>query len=226
MHKKSTVNVIMPVYNEEKTAYGIIKRVLRQKMVDRLIIVYRVSNDDTLNEIKRAIKGCKKCEIIKKGFTKGYSLKLGLKKVKNGIVIIQDADEEYYPEDYGRLLDAISDSSPVFGYRTVNFGHGYPLGIFANKVHTAMFNLLFGQSVKDINTCYMVFKIEMLKGATLKQDGWEINEEIAAVLAKKGYRIKNVPIRYKGRKYSEGKKIGARAAVDNLLFIIKSRFVS
>lgn len=225
MHIRDRVNVIMPIYNEEKTAYKMIKRVLKQDVVDRLIIVYRISEDNTYNEIKRAIIGCTKCTLLinrtKRG--KGYSVRMGIKNAKRGIVIIQDADEEYYPEDYKNLLNALSEDSPVFGYRTVNYGHGYALGIFANRVHTLLFNLLFHQSVKDINTGYKVFEIGMLKNKILKENGWELDAEIATTLAKNGYKIKNVPIRYKGRTYDEGKKIGPKAAINFIFFIIKQR---
>ncbi len=226
MYKNEPVSILMPVYEEEKTVYKIIKRVLRQPMVDRLLIVYRKSKDRTLSEIKRAIAGSRKCEIIinPTNLGKGYSVRLALKRVGDGIVLIQDADEEYYPEDYGKLLAGVSANYPVFGYRNLNAGAAYRLGKAASNLHTILFNLLFNQKVKDFNVGYKLFKVDMLKGKELRQNGWELDAEIAVTLAKNGYTIKNVPIRYKGRTYEEGKKIGPRAAISMAMFIFASRF--
>jgi glycosyltransferase involved in cell wall biosynthesis len=226
MYKDKTLNVIMPVYNEGKTAYSIITRVLSQRSVDRLIIVYDKSTDNTLAEIKRAIAGSKKAMLIysDKKLGKGHAVKEGMKEVKKGLVLIQDADEEYYPEDYHKLLEALDNGHPVFGRRAEYLGHSYMLGIAAARVHTILFNALYGQSLKDINTCYKLFDVSMLKGMKFKEDGWAIDHEIATRLAKNGYNIIEVPIRYKGRTFEEGKKVGPKAALDDVVYLIKARF--
>ncbi|MCL5092096.1 MAG: glycosyltransferase family 2 protein [Candidatus Marsarchaeota archaeon] len=227
MYKGEAVNVIMPVYNEGNTVYNIIKRVLKQKSVDTLIIIYDKSSDNTLSEIKRALAGAgRKATIVysdvKKG--KGHAVRLGIERIKGGIVIIQDADDEYYPEDYGKMLASLSDKNPVFGYRKINNGHKYLLGELATQAHTLTFNLLYGQKLKDINAAYKVFKLSMLHGERLRQDGWELDPEIAVKLSKNGYAIRSISIRYKGRTFSEGKKIGVSGAVGILAYIIKARF--
>ena len=226
MDKNVEVSVIMPVYNEGKTAYSIITRVLGQSGVGRLIIVYDKSTDNTLDEIKRAIGKSERAILVysKEKLGKGHAVKEGMERVKNGPVLIQDADEEYYPEDYPKLLDGFDGKNPIFGRRTENSGHSYILGRAAAKFHTILFNVLYGQSLKDINTCYKLFDVSMLKGRKLRENGWAIDHEIAIRLAKNGYKIKEVPIRYKGRTYEEGKKIGASGAIADLLYIIKARF--
>ncbi len=226
MYKNMKFNVIMPVYNEGKTAYSIITRVLKQESVDRLIIVYDKSTDNTLEEINRAIKGSNRALLINSDerLGKGHAVKLGMEHVKDGLVLIQDADEEYYPEDYPKLLEAFDGTQPVWGRRSKNTGHSYMLGNAASQLHTAVFNILYRQSIKDSNTCYKLFEVSMLKGSKLKENGWEIDHEIATRLAKNGYKIKEVPIRYKGRTFSEGKKVGPSAAIGDLIYLIKSRF--
>ncbi len=229
MYKGEAVNVIMPVYNEGNTVYNIIKRVLKQKPVDTLIIIYDKSADNTLSEIKKALAGAgKKAMLIysdvKKG--KGHAVRLGIEHIKGGIVIIQDADDEYCPEDYRKMLASLSDKNPVFGYRKINNGHKYLLGGLATHVHTLAFNLLYGQKLKDINAAYKIFKLGMLHGEKLRQDGWELDPEIAVKLSKNGYAIRSVSIRYKGRTFSEGKKIGVSGAIGILAYIIKARFSS
>ncbi len=222
-----TVSVIMPVYNEERTAYRIIRRVLAQRDVGRLLIVYDTrSTDNTLREIRRAIKGEGRAMLLSKRLRgKGSNIRLGLEHVKSGAIIIQDADEEYYPEDYPKLVRELRNGQPVFGYRTIVFGndYNYRLGALVNNMTTSLFNLLFRQSVRDVNVCYKLFTKEMLSGRELDENGFAIEIEIAASLAKNGYRIRNVPIRYKGRTWREGKKIGFADGANLFLAIVKER---
>ena len=218
----------MPVHNEEATVFRVIRRVLRQRSVDRLIIVYDKSTDNTLSQIRKAMKGNgNRCILVKshEKLGKGHAVREGLNKVgENDIVIIQDADEEYYPEDYPKLLQAYGNGNPVFGLRKRNTGHRYLLGEFVSKVHTVTFNVLYGQDLKDINAAYKVFSLHMLKDHKLKQDGWPFDQELATRFAKNGYRIKQVSVRYKGRTFEEGKKIGAAGAIQDFFFIIADRF--
>ncbi len=228
MHGNDEVTVIMPIYNEGKTAYSIITRVLAQPMVDKLLVVYDESSDNTLDEIKRAMASDKnsRCTLIMsdRKMGKGYAVRQGMVQTTNGIVIIQDADEEYCPEDYGKLLGALTDIHPVFGNRPRNEGKRYLMGVLATRVHTVVFNVLYGQSICDMNAAYKIFKVSMLKGRELRQNRWQIDPEIATVLAKNGYKIVSVDIRYKGRTFEEGKKISAKDGIDNLIYIIRQRF--
>ncbi len=229
MSARRGFSVIMPVYNEERTSHRIIRRVLARKEVDRLIIVYDTrSSDGTLPEIARAIKGDGRVLLLKRRLHgKGSNIRLGIGRVRSGPIIIQDADEEYYPEDYPKLLRELRNGQPVFGYRRLAYGrdYGYRLGNVVNRVTSSAFDLLFGQRVRDVNVCYKAFTKEMLGGRRLDEDGFTIEIEIAAALAKNGYRIANVPIRYNGRSWEEGKKIAWRDGVALFLAVFKERLL-
>lgn len=228
MYNNQSVVVILPAYNEGPTIYKIIRRVLKQRIADRILVVDDGSADNTVKEAKRAAETAThtvKLIRIRQNMGKGHAVRRAIRAVNpDDILILQDADEEYYPEDYKKLLNAFDGSGPVFGYRERNTGNQYALALFANNVHTWVFNTLYGQSIRDVNVCYKVFTRSMLKGRTLTQNGFAIEEELAVTLAKNGYKIQEVPIRYKGRTFGEGKKIGAKAAIEDLLFLIGSRF--
>jgi glycosyltransferase involved in cell wall biosynthesis len=228
MYKNERLNVIMPVYNEEKTLREIVKRVLAQKTVDRLIIIDDHSKDGSLKIIKELSKKNLKISYLANNVNrgKGFSVRRGLSLVTDGIVMIQDADLEYYPEDYSKLLPKLDNNTIVLGTRMrgQKTGHEYQLAKLANAALTSTFNLLYGKDLTDINTCYKLFKKKMLNGIPLKEDGFLIEPEILIGLVKKGYSIAEVDIRYKGRTYDEGKKITAKDGFMQELFMIEKRF--
>jgi len=228
MHKNERVNVIMPVYNEERTVSEVIGRVLAQDFVDVLIAIDDGSKDGSREIIKNASEKNKKIKLLvnEKNSGKGFSVRKGLSEVTEGIVIIQDADLEYYPEDYRKLLGRLDDNTIVLGTRMrgKQTGHEYRLAKLANAGITLEFNILYGRRLTDVNTCYKVFKKEMLDGVELKENGFLIEPEILVDLAKKGCNMEEVDIRYKGRKYEEGKKLTAKDGIDQVLFLLKRRF--
>lgn len=226
MYKNLTVNVIMPVHNEEKTVKEIIERVLALPVVDRLIIINDNSGDHSPEIIKGLAKRDKRISYLSNNANKGkgYSVRRALKEVEKGIVIIQDADLEYYPEDYKKLLPKLADDTIVLGTRMrgVKTGHEYKLAKFANYCLTETFNILYGRRLTDINTCYKLFKKEMLDGITLREDGFLIEPELLIGLVKKGYKVVEVDVRYKGRTYDEGKHITAADGLDQMLYMVKN----
>jgi glycosyltransferase involved in cell wall biosynthesis len=227
MYKSERVNVIMPVYNEEKTISEIIKKVLEQKIVDRLIIVDDGSKDGSLERIKQAAKNDRRITyfINERNSGKGFSVRRGLAAVKEGIVIIQDADLEYYPDDYIKLVSKVKDDTAVFGTRIrKRSGHGYRMAKIANDVLTSTFDVLYGRDLTDINTCYKVFKRKMIRDSELDKNDFLLDPQILVTLVKKGYKIVEVDIKYKGRSYEEGKRINAMDGIKQGLFLIKSRF--
>ncbi len=228
MYKNERVSVIMPVYNEERTVSEIIKRVLAQRAVDQLIIINDGSRDRSDAIIRSIAKREKRVKYISHSENrgKGNAVKAGLAAVDKGVIIIQDADLEYYPEDYPGLLAATAPDTAVFGTRTKgeHSGHHYQLARFANAFSTSLFNLLYSERISDLNTCYKVFRKEMLDGVKLKEEKFLLDMELSVTFSKKGYAIREVKIRYKGRTYDEGKKITVRDGIEQILYIITSRF--
>ncbi|MGI0100893.1 MAG: glycosyltransferase family 2 protein [Candidatus Micrarchaeaceae archaeon] len=226
--KGEQISVIMPVYNESKTLPEIMKRVLAQRAVDRLIIINDHSSDKSQNIIDGAAGSDRRITAIANEANrgKGYSVRKGLELVDGGIVIIQDADLEYSPEDYAALFDAVKDDTFVLGTRMRKTHKGYKFAPsrMANLLLTGLFDIVYQRRISDINTCYKVFRFDMIKGVDLKQDGFLIDIEILSGLLKKGYKVREVDITYKIRSFKEGKKIGARDAIEQAFYIISSRF--
>lgn len=222
------VNVIMPAYNEERTLDEVIRRVLAQRSVDRLLIIDDHSRDGSLSIMKRWAKRDRRVGWLsnRENRGKGYSIRRGFAAVRDGIIIIQDADTEYYPEDYGKLLGSFGGGSVVYGTRMIgrNTGHNYAMAKLANAFLTRLFNTLYRQRITDLNTCYKVFSKEMLSGITLKSDGFLIEPELSIKLSKKGYRIREVRVRYRGRTYAEGKKIKASDGIRQIFYMVAERF--
>lgn len=227
MYNGEKVNILMPVYNEERTLEEVVKRVLAQKEVDKLIIVDDHSKDGSAEIISRLAKKDKRIESFSnpQNMGKGFSVRKALGHVKDGIIIIQDADKEYYPEDYPKMLAALGKDTVVYGTRMVtkNPGHHYKAAKLANAVITSLFNTLYRQRITDVNTCYKIFRKEMLDGVKLREDRFLIEPEISIALAKKGYRIREVRIRYAGRTYAEGKKIRASDGIAQAFYIVRRR---
>jgi len=224
---KETVNVIIPMYNEEKTVGEVLRRVLSQKIVDSVVVVDDCSKDASVEIVAGVARKNGAVHLLrnKQNMGKGYAVRRGIEHVKDGVIIIQDADLEYYPEDYPKLLKAGGKNAVIFGTRMLgeNTGHKYVLAKLANAGLTSMFNLLFGKSITDVNTCYKIFRKSMLRGGKLTADGFMIDYDIAITLAKRGYDFVEVPIRYKGRTYEQGKKIKTSDAIKGAAYIIARR---
>jgi len=228
MYKGERVSIVMPVYNEEKTVETIVRRVLAQKFVDEIIAVDDGSKDSSLEKLRKLQSTNSKIKLLmnKVNRGKGAAIIKGIAHVKDGIIIIQDADLEYFPEDYPKLLKASESNEVVFGNRMQrrNMGHEYVLARWGNKLVSRLFSVLYGQRVDDINTCYKLFRKKDLSGIRLKEQGFIIEEELAVAFAKKGIKIANVPIRYKGRTFEEGKKINFIDGIKGVLYVLVNAF--
>ena len=224
MESARKISVIMPVYNEERTLKQVLDRVLKQDCVSRLIVIDD-SSDSSPEIMRKRMEKDSRITLIhnKRPMGKGNALITGIKKVKGGLVLIQDADAEYFPEDYPRLLDKVGPKNAVFGSRILgrDVGHQYRLARMANVVMSATFSFLFGHRITDIYTCFKLFDRKMVDPGRLKQRDFRIETEIAAQIVRNGYDIEEVPIRYNGRTYEEGKKIGATDGIRGLFYIIK-----
>ena len=226
INKQSKVSIIMPCFNEEHTIEEIIKRVLRQKCVGELIIVDDGSTDGTLRNIRK-IKN-KKIILKKnqKNFGKGYSVRLGIEVARFPIIGIQDADLEYNPKDYEKLIRPIisMNADVVYGsrFRTIEatrllyFSH-----YLANKFLTFLTNIFTNLNLSDMETCLKFFKASAIKSVVLKENTFTIEAELTIKLALKKFIFYEVPVTYIGRRYSEGKKIKFKDGILAIICIFK-----
>ncbi len=217
------LDVIMPVYNELATVRAIADRVLARSEVGRLIAVDDGSADGTgaeLSDLARADgRVLVLCHPVNRG--KGAAIRTGLAHVEADAVVIQDADLEYDPGQYGALLAPIEagEADVVYGSRYIDGGvpEGQGLSAYlANRILTFVSNRLTGLALTDMETCYKCLSREAARGLVLDEDRFGIEPEITARIAQAGFRVREVPIRYRGRDRASGKKIGPRDALDAL----------
>ena len=230
------LSVIIPVYNEEKTIAEIIKRVKAVNLKKEIIIVEDGSTDKTreiLEEIVRQKDSSNEIKLIsrlqKSG--KGEAIRTGLKYVTGDIVIIQDADLEYNPNDYHRLIKPIAEGEVlvVYGSRVLgkNPKPNSPsrwLFYLGGRSLSVLTNLLYRTKITDEPTCYKVFKTTLLRSLNLKCKGFEFCPEVTAKIAKRGIEIKEIPICTTSRTLKEGKKIRLRDWFVAVWTLTKYRF--
>ncbi|MBS3176618.1 glycosyltransferase family 2 protein [Candidatus Woesearchaeota archaeon] len=231
------LSIIIPVYNEVQTIKEIIEKVdaLPLENVEKEIIVVDDCSRDGTREVLKKL-GSKKIKILfhEKNKGKGGALKTGLKEITGDIVIFQDADLEYDIKDYPRLIKPIVEGKTdvVYGSRFLNkkpklFGTGrefIPLHYIGNKFLTTLTNILYFAKISDMDTCYTIFRSKILKELKLDSDNFDITPEITAKILKKGIKIHEIPITYKGRDHSEGKKINWKDGISAAWALIKYRF--
>lgn len=211
---KNGVSLIIPVLNEEKTIATIINRCSTQSTVKQLVIVNDGSTDNTrsiLNKISKKNNAKLLITVLhhESNLGKGAAIKTGLTKVLGKYVMVQDADLEYSPDEIKYLFNEAEKvkNGIVFGTRAHHKKKGYILAQLGNWYLNLMFNLLFDYNLTDSYTCYKLIPKKIWQQLDLKSNGFEIDAELVAKLGMHGYKIKEVPISYFPRKYSEGKKI-------------------
>jgi glycosyltransferase involved in cell wall biosynthesis len=222
------LSVVMPVFNERETIEEIIRRVLAVTMRIELIVVDDVSTDGT-SEILERLQ-------LELGFVllrqprnggKGSALRRGFTAVTGDLVIIQDADLEYSPEEFPELTGLICSgrADVVFGSRFLGRHRVFLLTHYlGNRLLTFIANVLYNTMLTDMETCYKVMRTDVLRSMELRSDGFGIEPEITAKVFKRRYRVYEVPISYDGRGYDEGKKITWRDGVVALWVLLKYRF--
>ena len=225
------ISVIIPCYNEAKTIELIVDKVLAVKQYDiEIIIVDDFSNDGTTEILKTKLTSkIRKILYNEKNFGKGYCIRKGIEKSNGDIILIQDADLEYNPQDYHKLLNPIlnGDADVVFGSRFLGGEEKRVLFFWhslANKILTLISNMCSDINLTDMETCYKVFKSSLIKKIELKENRFGFEPEITAKIAKLKPKIYEVGISYHGRTYEEGKKIGLKDAFNALKCIIKYNF--
>ncbi len=234
-----TLSIIIPVYNEEKTVKDVIEKVqsikLNYEIKKELIIVNDGSKDSTDKVLQKIIKEYDNIKYTKhnKNQGKGAAIRTAISNCDGDIILIQDSDLEYNPEDYNNLLKPIIENkaSVVYGSRFLKtklklFGKNktlHPSHYFGNKLLTLLTSLLFRQKITDMETGYKVFKSSVIKNIKLEANRFEIEPEITSKIMKSKYQIYEVPISFNPRKFEEGKKITWKDGIEALFYLLKYR---
>jgi glycosyltransferase involved in cell wall biosynthesis len=225
------LSVIMPVYNERGTIHEILERVRAVPlpgMEKEIVVVDDCSTDGTsaLLDLETVPGTVLLRHTVNLG--KGAAIQTGLQAATGDLIIVQDADLEYDPNDYVKLIQPIlsGGATVVYGSR---FAQGHDRKMFlsqrlANSILTLLTNVLYGTSLSDMETCYKVFPAAVIKPIQLKAQRFDFEPEITAKILKRGHKILEVPISYAGRFYHEGKKINWRDGVVAVYSLIRYRF--
>lgn len=223
------VSVIIPVYNERDTILEVVQRVQKQPVDKEIIIVDDCSTDGTTDLLKQT-DWPENVRVFfhTKNMGKGAALRTGIPHASKAITIIQDADLEYNPDDFGVVLKPILDgvADVVYGSRFLGIHRSFMLHHFVgNKFLTLMTNVFYNNMLTDMETGYKAFRTEIIKEITIRSNRFDFEPEITAKVLKKGYRIYEVPIYYAGRDYAEGKKITWRDGFSAMWALIRFRFM-
>lgn len=222
------ISILIPVYNEKDTLLEILKKVenLSFGLEKEIILIDDCSTDGT-RELYKDIQH--KILIHDKNLGKGAALRTGLKEATGDIIIIQDADLEYSPEDYIPLVELVKNDKAdvVYGSRlsnNQNNGKFLLLSYLANQFLSFLTRLLYKTSITDMETCYKVFRSDFIKDIKIESNRFDFEPEITAKILKKGARYLEAPISYNARNESEGKKIGWKDGVHAIITLLKYRF--
>jgi len=226
------LSIVMPVYNEKGTLLEIIRRVLDSpvELEREIVLVDDCSTDGTQELYPQLAQTFPAARIRvlrhRENAGKGAALRTGFQAARGDIILVQDADLEYDPDDYPKLVAPILDGSAdvVFGSRFAG-GNSRTSGRswhrLGNQFLTMLSNVFTNLRLTDMETCYKVFRAEVIRGIQIKSNRFGVEPEITAKIARRGWRVQEVPIRYVGRSYGEGKKITWRDGVKAILCIVR-----
>lgn len=221
------LSIVIPVYNERDTVLTVIDKVASTPFEKEIVLVDDCSSDGTRDILQSLNRDDVELKVfyheVNQG--KGAALRTGFAQTTGDIVIIQDADLEYSPDEYGKLIKPITDGNAdvVFGSRFLGGPHRCHLfwHYVINKGLTTFSNMLTNLNLSDMETCYKVFRADVAKRIEIESDRFNVEPEFTAKVAKMRCRVYEVPISYFGRDYAEGKKIGWRDGVQAIWSIIR-----
>tara|TARA_B110000003_G_scaffold48672_1_gene47257 strand:+ start:653 stop:1342 length:690 start_codon:yes stop_codon:yes gene_type:complete len=222
------VSIIIPCYNEDKTISLVINKILSNYTGEKeIIVIDDCSNDKTREILDSDLKNkIDKIILNDKNYGKGFSIRKGINIAEGDIILIQDADLEYDPSDYNKLIKPIEKgvADVVYGSRFIGSEEKrvlYFWHMLGNKLLTLISNMLTNLNLTDMEVCYKAFKSNIIKNIKLKENRFGFEPEITAKIAKKKIRIYEVGVKYYGRTYQEGKKITWRDGFSAIRCIIK-----
>jgi glycosyltransferase involved in cell wall biosynthesis len=225
-----SLSIIIPCYNERATVTEIVQRV-RACAPDAEIVVVDDGSTDGSRDVLRELEGQPNLRILyhDRNRGKGAAVRAGIAAAAGEVILIQDADLEYDPRDYPRLLQPIEEGRAEVVYGSRFLGGPRRAMLFwhmvANLLLTLLTNVLFNTILSDMETGYKVFKAKVIKGIPLRARRFDFEPEVTAKVLKRGYRIYEVPITFTPREYWEGKKIGLRDAFAAVWTLLKYRIV-
>jgi len=224
------LSVVMPVYNEKATIRQIIDKVRAVDLDTELIVVDDGSTDgtrDILRELDGADAGLR-IFYLDRNRGKGTAVRYGIQQARGDVLVVQDADLEYEPDEFHNLLEPYlkGRSAVVYGSRFLG-GHrtGYYWTTLGNKFVTWLTNIIYNSNLTDMETCYKLFGMDVLRELNLKSQRFEFEPEVTAKILKRGIHIYEVPISYMSREYSEGKKLTAKDGFEAVKALVKYRFM-
>ncbi|MCM8816741.1 MAG: glycosyltransferase family 2 protein [Candidatus Omnitrophica bacterium] len=223
------LSIIIPVYNEKSTIKSLVDKVLDVPLEKEIIIVDDGSTDGTRDILKKLAEEKNNIKVLfqpqNKG--KGYAIRKAIPEITGDVVVIQDADLEYDPMDFLKLLKLIEEGKAdvVYGSRILGKNPKSSFSFYiGGKFLSFLTNILYGTSITDEPTCYKMFRSNIIKSINLRCKGFEFCPEITAKIAKKGIKIVEVPIKYNPRTKKEGKKIRWKDGLVAIWTLIKNRF--
>jgi len=222
------LSVVMTAFNERPTIETIIRRVLAVPVRKELLVVDDCSTDGTRDVLQQLQPELGFTLLLQpRNAGKGAALRAGFAQMRGDIVVVQDADLEYSPEEYPELIELICSgrADVVYGSRFLGRHRAFLLVHYlGNRLLTLLTNVLYNTTLTDMETCFKAMRVEVVRSMTLRSNRFGIEPEITAKIFKRGYRVYEIPITYDGRGYEDGKKITWRDGVVAAWALIRYRF--